>query len=146
MSDVISEYQKWKEQGDDLRAKAKRAMESRFRELLAEAVRIAAEYRADFGTVVKPPSSVTSFRYKAEAGSKPRKSAPTGPAAKAGRVETKPEPIAQKPSPKVAGLQKRLAAAKKKLDEAKAANSPTRALDDRIYELEDELRLALQNN
>jgi hypothetical protein len=34
MSDVISEYQKWKQQGDDLRLKAKQAMEARYRELL----------------------------------------------------------------------------------------------------------------
>ena len=48
MADVISEYQKWKQQGDDLRLKAKQAMESRFRELLSEAAQIAEEYRADF--------------------------------------------------------------------------------------------------
>jgi hypothetical protein len=35
-------------------------------------------------------------------------------------------------------------AAKKKLDDAKAAGSPTRKLEDRIYEIEDELRLAGQ--
>jgi hypothetical protein len=39
MSDVISECQKWKQQGDDLRSKAKQAMESRFRERLSEANR-----------------------------------------------------------------------------------------------------------
>jgi len=33
MSDVISEYQKWKQQGDDLRLKAKQTMEARYREL-----------------------------------------------------------------------------------------------------------------
>jgi hypothetical protein len=42
MSDVISEYLKWKQQGDNLRAQAKQAMESRFRELRSEAVQIAA--------------------------------------------------------------------------------------------------------
>ena len=47
MSDVISDYQKWKQQGDDLRLKAKQAMESRFRELLTEAARIAGEYREE---------------------------------------------------------------------------------------------------
>jgi hypothetical protein len=57
MSDGISEYQKWKQQGDDLRLKAKQSMESRFRELLSEAARIAEEYRHDFGSVLKPPTS-----------------------------------------------------------------------------------------
>ena len=49
MNNVISEYQKWKQQGEDLRVQAKQAMESRFRELFAEAVQIAEEYRSDFG-------------------------------------------------------------------------------------------------
>jgi hypothetical protein len=141
MSDVISEYQKWKQQGDDLRSKAKQAMESRFRELLTEAVQIAGEYRGDFGSVLKPPSSVTSFRYKADVKKKGPKAKP---AAKPQRVEPKAEPAPQKPNRKIIGLQTRLATARRKLEEAKAAGSPTRALDDKIYEIEDELRLALQ--
>jgi hypothetical protein len=141
MSDVISEYQKWKQQGDDLRLRAKHAMESRFRELLIEAVQISGEYRADFGSVLKPPSSVTSFRYKADV---KKKAAKTKSAAKPERVEPKAEPAPPKPSRKIIGLQTRLATAKRKLEEAKAAGSATRALDDKIYEIEDELRLALQ--
>ena len=138
MTDVISEYQKWKQQGDDLRLKAKQAMESRFRELLSEAVHIASEYRTDFGAALKPPASVTAFKYKADAKSKTKK------AAKAKRPEPPVEIVPQKADPKVAGLQKRLATAKAKLEAAKASSSPTRALDDKIYEIEDEIRLALQ--
>jgi hypothetical protein len=48
------------------------------------------------------------------------------------------------PPAEIVGLQKRLATAKKKLDEAKAAGKPTKAVEDRIYEIEDELRLAGQ--
>ena len=62
MADVISEYQKWKQQGDSLRTQAKHAMETRFREILTEAVSIAEEYRNDFGSALKPPTAVTSFR------------------------------------------------------------------------------------
>jgi len=134
MNDVISEYQKWKQQGDDLRLKAKQAMESRFRELLSEAARIAGEYRADFGAVLKPPSPVTAFRYKAHAKTKSKKG---GNARLAAKVET----AAEKPNPKVGRLQKRLATGKRKLEEAKAAGKPTRPLEDQIYEIEDELRL-----
>ena len=50
MADAISEYQKWKQQGENLKMQAKQAIESRFRELLTEAVSLAEEYRADFGT------------------------------------------------------------------------------------------------
>jgi hypothetical protein len=130
MSDVITDYQRWKQQGGDLRSKAKQAMESRFRELLTQAAAIAEEYRSDFGLALKPPAAVTAFRFKAHGKAKVKKAA---------AVEPKPSP---KPSAKVAGLQKRLATAKAKLEETKAAGKPTRLFEDKIYEIEDELRLA----
>ncbi|MCX6628529.1 MAG: hypothetical protein NTW28_12960 [Candidatus Solibacter sp.] len=140
MPDIINEYQKWKQQGEDLRVQAKSAMEKRFRDLLSEAVHIAEEYRTDFGAVLKPPPAVTAFRYKASAKPKLKK-----PAGKAKPAAAKPEPPpAAKPNPKVAGLQKRLATAKKKLEDAKAGGATTRPYEDKVYEIEDELRLALQ--
>src|SRR6476646_2729113 len=100
MPDIINEYQKWKQQGEDLRVQAKHAMENRFRDLLSEAVHIAEEYRTDFGAALKPPPAVTAFRYKASAKRKAKK-----PAANANPAAAKPEPpAAAKPSPKVAGL------------------------------------------
>jgi hypothetical protein len=139
MNNVISDYQKWKQQGEDLRVQAKQAMESRFRELLAQAVAIAEEYRSDFGGSLKPPPGVTAFRFKAHAKAKAKKAAKPKAAGKAAPRE---EP--KVPNPKVKGLQKRLAAAKKKLEDAKAAGTPTRVLEDKVYEIEDELRLAGQ--
>jgi hypothetical protein len=50
----------------------------------------------------------------------------------------------QKSDPKVTRLQQRLATARKKLEDTKAAGKPTRAFEDRIYEIEDALRLAGQ--
>ena len=151
MNNVISDYQKWKQQGEDLRVQAKQAMESRFRELLAEAVKIAEEYRSDFGGSLKPALPVTAFRYKAHGkakakkGAKPKAPAPKEPAQKeSAKAAPREEPKPQKPDPKIAGLQKRLAIAKKKLDDAKTAGKPTRVLEDKIYEIEDELRLAGQ--
>jgi hypothetical protein len=143
MSDVISEYQKWKQQGDDLRLKAKQAMESRFRELLVEAAQIAEEYRADFGSVLKPPPSVSAFRYKVHAKTKAKKSAKQKIAT---RAENHPPTPPEKANPKLAAIQKRLATAKRKLEEAKTAGKATRPLEDKIYEIEDELRLANQPN
>ena len=139
MPDIINEYQKWKLQGEDLRVQAKHAMETRFRDLLTEAVHIAEEYRTDFGAVLKPSPAVTAFRYKASARPKAKK-----PAEKVKPAAPKPEPPAAKPNPKVAALQKRLATAKKKLDDAKAGGATTRPYEDKVYEIEDELRLALQ--
>ena len=132
MSDPIAEYQQWKKQGGELRTKAKQAIEVRFRELLTEAVRLAEEYRADFGVALAPPASVVSFKFKAGA-----KKA----------VVKKAAPVAApvmpaKADPKIAGLQKQLAAVRKKLEAAKAKGAGTKNLEDRIYELEDDLRLA----
>ena len=138
MNDVISEYRRWKQQAEDLRGKAKQAMETRFRDLLSEAVKIADEYRADFGVALKPPSMVTAFRYKAGSKRQGKAKAATKPAP----VEAKVEQTAVKPNPKVAGLQRRLEATRKKIEAAKAAGTPTRALDDKLYEIEDDLRLA----
>jgi hypothetical protein len=144
MSDVITEYQKWKQQGEDLRVQAKHAMEARYQELLAEAVQIAKEYLADFGEPLKPPSPITAFRYKGSAKSKPKKAAVERPTAKNLREVPQPAPSAAKPNAEIVGLQKRLATEKKKLDKAKASGKPTKAVEDRIYEIEDELRLAGQ--
>lgn len=141
MSDVISDYQKWKQQGEGLRAQARQAMEARFRALLTEAAQIAEEYRADFGGHLKPPAQITAFRYKSGAKPKPKKAA----AGKA-PAPAPPQPAAPaaKANPKVASLQKRIEAAKKKLDGAKASGAPTRPIEDKIYEMEDELRLIAQ--
>jgi len=146
MSDVISEYQRWKQQGDDLRLKAKQAKESRFRELLLEGAQIAGEYRADFGAVLKPPSPVTAFRYKAHAKTKGKKASKPKSAGKVARAEPQIEPAPQKPNPKIGRLQHGLAITRRKLDEAKAAGKPTRPLEDKIYEIEDALRLAGQTS
>lgn len=141
MADIISDYQKWKQQGEDLKTKAKQVMESRFRDLLTEAVSIAEEYRTDFGAPLKPPPTVTTFRFKASAKAKLKKASKQH--AKTPEI-THPESKDQNPDPKLARLQRRLATVKKKLEDAKAAGSPTRKLEDRIYEIEDELRLSGQ--
>jgi len=146
MADVISEYQRWKEQGENLRSQAKQAMESRFRELLTEAVAIAEEYRADFGAPLKPPAAVTAFRYKASGKAKPKKTAkaPAKEPAPKPAAAARTEPAAASSDPKIVKLQKRLEAARKKLADAKAAGAPTRALEDRVYEIEDAIRLGSQ--
>ncbi len=135
MENILSEYQKWKQQGEALRAQAKQAMEARFHELLGEAARLARDYQTDFGTALKPPAEVTEFRYKAAPG-----------AVKKVTAKALPEPVApavpSAPNPKIPGLEKKLATAKGKVDAAKAAGKPSRNLEDKVYEIEDELRLA----
>src|SRR5580692_8702929 len=102
--DPISEYQKWKQQGESLRSQAKQAMESRFRELLTDAAGIAQEYQRDFGTSLKPPATITAFRYKKAGGQKPKPGVKTP-------VPRRQEPqaaITSNPTsdPKIRGLEK----------------------------------------
>jgi hypothetical protein len=139
MSDVISEYQRWKEQGEELRTKARQAMESRFRELLSEAVRLAEEYRADFGMPLKPPPAVTAFRFRSGAKKARKEKAAAKPPAPEPKVEPPP---AAKRDPKVAALERRLVTARKKLEAARASGAPTKNLEDKVYEIEDDLRLS----
>jgi hypothetical protein len=127
---AISEYQKWKQQGATLRTQAKQAMETRFRDLLVEAAQIAQEYHVDFGVNLKPPVQITAFRYKAGAKGAVKKAAPKTA-----------EPV-KKADPKLLELQKKLALAHKKLEAAKAAGKDTKNMDDKIYEIEDAIRLA----
>jgi hypothetical protein len=116
-------------------------METRFRDLLVEAARIAQEYQTDFGGSLKPPAGITSFRYKATVKAKVAKKGAKGKAAAPVAAAPVAAPVA-KADPKVAGIEKKLVNARKKLDAAKAAGTATRNLEDRIYELEDDLRLA----
>jgi len=131
MDTVIAEYQKWKQQGQSLRAQAKQAMETRFRDLLMEAAQVAQEYHHDFGATLKPPPSITAFRFKAGNAKPPKKGTPAAPAKTA-------------VNPKLAPLEKRLSQTKEKLEVTKAAGKPTRNLEDKIYEIEDAIRLATQ--
>jgi hypothetical protein len=133
MNNVISEYQKWKQQGESLRVQAKQAMESRFRDLLIEAAQIAQEYHRDFGLSLKPPASITAFKFKSASGTK----------GKAVVKVAKPA-VAPPVDPKVSALQKSRAQIMKKIDVTRAAGKPTRNLEDKLYVVDDELRLALE--
>ena len=152
MSDVIAEYQRWKQQGGELRAKARVAMEARFRELLTEAARVSEEYHADFGGTLKPPAMVTAFRFKSgkakKAGLGVKPAAVKKPeavvrkaAAAVKQAASAPVPAA-KPDPKIKALEKQLAAVRKKREATQASGKPTRDLDDRIYEIEDAIKVA----
>jgi phage shock protein A len=139
MDNVIAEYQKWKQQGNSLRTQARQAMEARFRDLLTEAAQVAQEYQNDFGVALKPPPSITAFRFKSATGKQaPKAKKATAPVPQA---EKAPEKIV---NPKIAPLERRLAQAREKLETAKTAGKPTRNLEDKIYEIEDAIRLAVQ--
>jgi hypothetical protein len=116
MPTTLEQYREAKNSYLKLRNQAKKELIAHFNELAAELLQVQKELRDDFGEKVAIPSKV-----------KKPKSAPKPP-----EVE---------PSPKEQSLQKQIEAQRKKLSAAQAANKPVKAFEDRIYELEDALRL-----
>jgi hypothetical protein len=126
MSTTIDQYREAKNSYLKLRNQAKKELIARFHEVANELLQLQRELLEDFGEKVPLPGK----------GKKPR------PVKKVAAVPVPPPaPI----SPKVLAIQKQLERQKKKLAETKEAGKPTKTLEDRIYELEDELRLAPNN-
>ncbi len=122
MANTIEQYREAKATYQRLHNQAKKELIARFNQLAAEVLHIQRELKEDFGHKITIPVKAKSVR------------GPRTPASK------EPDPAAL--NPKVVALGNRLAAQKKKLEAAVAGSKPDKALKDRIYELEDELRLA----
>lgn len=104
-----------------LRNQAKKELVARFNELANELLKIQQELLEDFGEKVSMPAKPKRIKT-------PTAAAAGSPAA--------PD------SGRVTAVQKKIDAQKKKLADLQAGGKPTKAVEDRIYELEDELRLA----
>ena len=126
MSTTIDQYREAKNSYLKLRNQAKKELIARFHEVANELLQLQRELLEDFGEKVPLPTK----------GKKPR------PVKK---VVAAPAPTPAPVSTKVLGIQKQLERQKKKLADTKEAGKPTKTLEDRIYELEDELRLAQGN-
>ena len=126
MSNTIDQYREAKNNYLKLRNQAKKELVARFNELAAELLRIQRELLEDFGEKIAMPAKGKK--------TKPVKAA--GPPAKPVQHE---EPVA--PSPKIILIQKQIEKLNKKLADTQAAGKPVKAVQDRIYELEDEIRL-----
>lgn len=123
-SNAIDQYRQAKSEYLRLRNQAKKELIARFHQAANEMFQIQRELLEDFGEKVVIPS-------------KARKGRAAKPAE---RKAPAPAPAAT--SPQVTSLQAQLQRARKKVSELQAAGKPTKAADDRIYELEDALRLA----
>lgn len=134
MSTRIDEYREAKNTYFKLRNQAKKELIARFHELAQELLQLQRELQEDFGEKIAIPA-------KPKKSKAPTKSAKAGASAPA----TSTPASAAVPSPKVLQIQKQLVQQKKKLADTRAAGKPTKAIEDRIYELEDELRLAHGN-
>jgi hypothetical protein len=119
---TIDQYREAKTKYEQLRGQAKKELLSRFHQLEAEIAQVQRELREDFGVKVSINLKSRPSRSKAPA-----------------KTET-----ARERSPKVMEVEKKLVAQKHKLDAARAAGKPTKPIEDRIYELEDELKLSTQ--
>jgi hypothetical protein len=126
MSNTIDQYREAKNNYLKLRNQAKKELVARFNELAAELLRIQRELLEDFGEKVAMPA-------------KGKKAKPVKTAAPQAKPVQHEEPAP--PSPKILVIQKQIEKLNKKLADTQAAGKPTKAIQDRIYELEDEIRL-----
>lgn len=130
MLTTINQYREAKATYQKLHGQAKKELLARFHELANELLQIQKELREDFATKVSIPTKAKTVR-------KSSKSVPMKPPVPA-------EPAVS--NPVIARLQKRLAAQNEKLKQAQAAGTDLKMIKDRIYELEDELRLAKEKH
>jgi hypothetical protein len=130
MSTTLEQYREAKNSYLKLRNQAKKELIARFNALASEMLQIQRELLEDFGEKVAMPTKPKKI---------PARPAPAAPPAA--------EPAAAEPapaSPKAKALQKQLARLQQKLTETKAAGKPVKSVEDKIYEVEDELRLLAQ--
>jgi hypothetical protein len=131
MSPTLDAYREAKSNYLKLRNQAKKELLSRFHELGNELIAVQRELLEDFGEKVSLPTKAT-----AKKGAKVAAKAPA--AAKSAPAET----VSAEATAKVAALRKQLEKQKQKLSDLQAAGKPTKAMEDKIYEIEDEIRLA----
>jgi hypothetical protein len=127
MATTIDQYREAKQNYLKLRTQAKKELVARFHQLAGELLQVQRELLEDFGEKVVIPANKGK---KAVA----KKSAKV--------VDLTPVEEVKKDSPKVLALKKQLEVQKKKLEAAKAAGKPVKAIEDRIYEIEDDIRVA----
>lgn len=151
MSTTLNQYREAKQNWLKLRSQAKKELVARFHEVAAELLQIQKELLEDFGEKVSMPLKPKKPIAKKAA---PLPVAPLAPAPVAARptpvaIKAPPSqpklpiaPVARKLVPASSALRKKLEAQNKKLAEAKAAGKPTKAIEDRIYEIEDDIRVA----
>ena len=125
-STTIEQYREAKSQYLKLKNQAKKELVARFNALAAELLQVQRELLEDFGEKISLPTKSSALKK------------PKPPASTTAAVAAAPSPA---DTAKAASLTRQLDKQKKKLEELKAVGKPTKAVEDRIYELEDEIRL-----
>jgi len=130
MATTLEQYRQAKQDIQKLHSAARKELVTRFNELANELLLIQRELREEFGVKLVIPAKPRAGRSKA---------ATTPPAKESGKSAERHAP---EPKPEVIAVERKLAAQRRKLEEAIKAGKPDKLVRDRIYELEDELRLA----
>ena len=126
-STTIEQYREAKNHYLKLKNQAKKELVARFNSLAAELLQVQRELLEDFGEKVSLPAKSTVHKNSQ----------------KSAKVPAPPVAPTQSPADtaKAAALTRQLDKQKKKLEDLKTAGKPLKAVEDRIYEIEDELRL-----
>lgn len=144
MPTTIDQYREAKTQYLKLRNQAKKELIARFHELSGELLRIQRELLEDFGEKIVIPIKPKKTRAKAvpvePAETTAKKSAAANAAKGTAPTKTAGEVGAAK-DPKLAAIEKAIERQTKKIADLEAAGKSTKTAQDRLYELEDELRL-----
>ncbi len=130
MPTTLDQYRDAKNSYLKLKNQAKKELLARFHELSNELFQVQRELLEDFGEKVAMPSGKGLKKTK--------------PVKKTAPAPEPPAPAA--PSPEVIALARQIEKQRAKVEQAKAAGKPTKALEDRLYELEDAHRLKAANS
>ena len=129
MSNTLEQYRQAKQDIQKLHGAAKKELVARFNDLANELLQVQRELREEFGMKLALPTKPRPVRGK--------KAAPAAsPASRKDGSKAAPA------SPEIAAVEKKLALQHRKLEDAAKGGRPDKPIRDRIYELEDELRLA----
>lgn len=141
MSNFLNEFQETRNKYNELRAQAEKAMQAEFVEALEKAAQMQKDFSDEFGGKLKLPASV--LRFVVNTAKTRKKRTPKTPPVMAPTPITAAADGATTPDgPKIARLKKSLKSLTTKLATAKAESKPTRDLEDKLFEVTDELRLA----
>ncbi len=124
MANTLEQYRQAKQDIEKLHGAAKKELIARFNELAHELLAVQKELKDEFGLKLTVPLKPKTRLAKTAAASPKEAAQPA------------------RSSREIDALERKITTQKRKLEEAAKAGKPEKLIKDRIYELEDELRLA----
>lgn len=134
MNDTLKNLLEVRKQAAQLEQAARKELQTEFTELLSKAAELYQMAKENFEMKLTFPANV-----KFSVTGKPARRRKTAPTEAAPAVAATTTPAVD--GRKIGALKRALVAQQKKLAETKAAGKPTQKIEDRIYEIKDELQL-----